>query len=214
MTPTPADTPQAPRPYLVQLWIEDSAGHRVQALGSAWSQVAGPDLLLSSRQLQADGQAAIEIRDALGELLGRWDGAHADGGLVAPGAYRIRALWTENGAEKNKSDVAVAVLPAQNALLKSLVVAPNPAGRLGSEQVALRWVPDGKTDRVRGRIYNLAGELVSLGEAPAQDRRLSWGLRSPAGEAVSGGVYVWQTDAVDSAGRVLERRVLKFVVVR
>jgi hypothetical protein len=93
-------------------------------------------------------------------------------------------------------------------------VAPNPAGRDASGRVSLRWVPDLKTALVRGRLYSLAGELIAQGEADALAGRLDWNLLVASGRAASGGIYLWQAEALSGEGLVLERKVLKFVVIR
>lgn len=169
--------------------------------------------MLSSDRLILDGSQVLSIHDSTGDLLGTWNGSPSEGGWVAPGAYVIRVVWTENENVLGRAQVGVVVQAAANALLRSALVAPNPAGGQGSQLVSLRWTPDGRTEWVRGRLYNLAGEYVHRGEVPANQGRQDWDLRSPSGEAVAGGVYLWHVEAL-SGGKVLERRVLKFVVVR
>jgi hypothetical protein len=198
---------------VAQVFILDSAGRQVQSLPSVAVSAYGQAISLSSSRLDTDGQQRVVIRDAAGTVLGSWDGTHADGGFVAPGAYRVVVRWTENGSDRAQSEADLAVLPAGSALLRTATVAPNPAGRDGLNRAVLCWIPDGRTDWVRGRLYNLAGELVLQHETPANLGRETWDLLSPGGLPVSGGIYLWEVEAI-SNGRVVERRVLKFVVVR
>jgi hypothetical protein len=199
----------------VQLTIYDNAGRSVQTLPAIWVE-ALPDgaLSLSSPTLSVDGQAQVQLYDSAGRLLGAWNGVASDGGLAGPGAYRIHAAWSENGTVQAQKDAMLMVQPQSSALLKSLLVAPDPAGRNGGELVSLRWIPDGKTVWIRASIYNLAGERVQSGEVLAAQGRADWGLRSPSGQAASSGIYLWEVEAVDGSGRVLERRGVKFVVLR
>jgi flagellar hook assembly protein FlgD len=206
VTPTPA--------YLAQAFIESLSGHRVKALAPLGVHAYGQGLQLSTGVLQVDGVQVVSIRDADGNLLGEWNGLHADGGFATPGAYRIRVVWSEGGAELAQASIGLAVQPAGNALIRSVRVAPNPAGKDASGRVSLRWVPDARTATVRGRFYSLAGELISQDEAAATAGRLDWDLRAGSGRSVSGGIYLWQVEALSGEGLILERKVLKFVVIR
>jgi hypothetical protein len=132
--------------------------------------------------------------------------------MVSPGAYQIRVQWWEGDTLRGYAKIGLAVLLEGNALLRSAQVSPNPAGRAASSRVSVLWTPDALTDTVRGSIYNVAGELIARLEAPASAGRLDWSLVSVSGESVSGGVYLWNLEAL-AGNYVLERRTLKFVVV-
>jgi hypothetical protein len=172
----------------------------------------GPAVLLSSTRLDADGTAVVTITDADGTVLGAWNGSDADGGLVAPGAYQIHVRWMDGANVKGEGSASLAVLPTGSSLLRSALVAPNPVGPTRA-YVELDWTPDGRTDTVRWRLYDLAGELILQHEVSASATRDLWDLRSASGKAASGGVYLWEVEAING-GRMVERRVLKFVVVR
>jgi hypothetical protein len=198
----------------VQLSVLDASGHFVQSLNPVWVDgVAAGPLSLSTARLEVDGIGQVLIYDEQGRYLGAWNGVHADGGLAAPGAYRIQAQWSDASGPLAQQSVGMLLLPRSSALLLSLLVAPNPAGRDGRDLASLRWIPDGRTQWVRGSIYNVAGERVQAHEVLASQGRIDWNLRTPGGETVSGGVYLWEVEAVDVFGRVFERRAVKFVVV-
>jgi hypothetical protein len=184
----------------------------VQALAPVAVGSAGPWVLLSTTRLDADGTAVVVISDADGVVLGRWNGVHADGGPVAPGAYQVHVRWTQDGTAKADGSATLTFLPVSNALLRSALIGPNPVTPR-DRSVRLFWTPDSRTDWVRGRLYNLAGELIVTQESPADLGSQTWDLDSTGGLPVSGGLYLWEVEAL-SSGKVLERRVLKFVVVR
>jgi hypothetical protein len=173
----------------------------------------GPAVYLSSTRLDADGTALVTITDADGDVLGAWNGIGADGGLVAPGAYQIHVRWTDGaGIHKADASASLAVLPTGSGLVRSARVAPDPV-LASSPAVELRWTPDGRSDTVRWGLYDLAGELILQNEVSALAGRDVWDLRSSSGKAASGGFYLWEVEAL-TGGRMVERRVLKFVVVR
>jgi hypothetical protein len=174
----------------------------------------GPNnLVLSATTFFADGSAKLSLSDGSGGWNQSWDGTASDGSFAAAGVYRVVATYVPiaGGASQTKQAV-VAVVPVSGDLADHLIVAPNPA--TGRQPAQLRWLPTTRASLVQGRVYNMAGELIFVKTVDASGGSLSWDLRSPSGELVGDGIYLWQVNVMDDHGRVIERVIKKLAVLR
>ena len=193
--------------------IFDASGHRVRDLGTLPSTGGPADLSLSQIVLFADGTASVQLRPSDGAWSAPWNGVAADGSFVAAGVYTVRATYTAyaGGATAVKQGT-LSVAPVSDHVGASMVAYPNPAN--GSRPMTLRWVPSARSSLIRGRVYNLAGELVYLRQVEAAAGSMDWELRSPNGANLADGIYIWDVEVRDSSNRVVERIIRKVVILR
>lgn len=200
------------------LSIYNSAGELVRSLALP---AAGTGRFSSMRF--DDAAIAVRVDEVTGAMLGEplkiyvtdekgqeasltWDGLNSQGQPVASGTYTAELVFATAGAARQVvSSKSLAVINAGPlASLSSAVAYPNPVRSGADVQVA--YTPSAGTTAV-GRLYDLAGELVSQAEDLANLGRLSF-----PGGSLAGGIYIIKVEKRSGAA-VLARVQLKVAVV-
>lgn len=199
-----------------KLTIYNSAGEEVywQGLNAGNGVVTSLDLDSSVLVLGGSGSTAPikgTLHTGLGNMPWTWNGLNSQGLAVSPGTYMIH-VYSGSGTKLNMVSVKqVMVILASDGGIASLNphVVPNPvdgnwlgAGKLLTVQF------DASSGTLRGKIYNLAGELVAQSAAAAMAGKIEF---KPSHSA--SGIYLVALDYVDSNGRA-SRATLKLVIVR
>jgi hypothetical protein len=199
-------------PTLVTVQVFNAAGELVRTLSvpATGLQPGAPQLSASSLvPPPASAGASAGLRIGLGGAqAGWWDGRDAQGGVVASGDYMVKVSWQVNGqmAETFAETVTVLGMAAGDPLATAWM-GPDPV-HAGQWPLVIGLAPSIDARQLRARVYDVAGELVSV-LAPDAAGRLAWQGQGGA----AGGVYLVELSIPDSEGR-LRRRLMKVAVLR
>jgi flagellar hook assembly protein FlgD len=159
---------------------------------------------------QPQGRLELELKDGLGAShAAAWDGTNQDGRPVASGVYTVKLVRTQMGQGRTVKSKSVTVINALGSpaslAADSARVGPNPLR--GASNFVLSYKPAAQ-GRGCARIYNLAGELVSLG----QDGDGGGSFTLPA-QGLAAGIYLVEFE-IREGRAVLARKGIKAVILR
>jgi len=195
----------------VELNIFNSAGEIVRSIRQYKSPVSEKLSLKVSELLiiNKDG-SSIAIEYNQGEHI-MWDGKNSRGRTVTSGTYEIQIVAHTSQGSRIEASKTVIVLNEGKKYMSDIVIAPNPVKRETGkpEMVRLIWTTEtAETGTMNIRIYNVAGELVSIINTTLESGEAAWNLRSRGGRKASAGPYVVVFEARNSEGYV-ERKMEK-----
>jgi hypothetical protein len=202
-------------PPAPSIGVYNAAGELVyfEQLSSYSGSVTGLDLESHVLVLEGDGMPGQKLGGTLhgnlGPLSWSWDGRNSQGNLVSQGVYKIHLISGQGGGVMVAKSVQVlAPQPVELSALKP-VVAPHPVmgNWLGAGNgLSLRFIASSGT--LQGRLFNLAGELVSSATAQASAGQMQF---YPG--ALSSGIYLMALDYRHGSG-ARSRLQLKLIVLR
>ncbi len=166
--------------------------------------------------LGGDATPGLKLSGTLHSNLGNqawsWDGKNTQGQEVAPGVYEISLSGGQGSGDGGVlMSKSVQVLASESSGLSALkpYVAPNPltdALLKAGQPLSVRFIA--AAGALQGRLYNLAGEMVSTATAPGNSGQ----MRFYPGPLASG-VYIIVLDYQSGSG-ARSRMNLKLVILR
>jgi hypothetical protein len=187
----------------VELLVLDAQGSVVARVRSYTSAGVLSSFTLSSETFVPEKQRVLTVLDSQGNA-SAYSGAGLDGSGLPSGYYLMRLEQPGQGAIEK----AFWIQHEDYGEGKLLVLGAT-AG--GSARIGF-WF--GENVELQARVYNLAGELVSLGSAAGSSGVLSVDMQSSGGKNVSPGIYLVLLRGKMANGGVEFSRVLKMAVLK
>lgn len=162
----------------------------------------GPALAAGTPNLEQ-----IQINNSESPVVLTWDGKSNSGSYVSPGHYEIEITWNDgNGGITN---ITRGILVENGTGMPGLVVAkPNELDRAAGYMAVFDGTGVTNAFSLRVTVYTAAGEkIIELPETPGK-AQASWNA-----SGMASGIYVAAVEVLDSANGLLQRQLLKVLVV-
>jgi len=144
-----------------------------------------------------------------------WDGKNSLGTLVSTGAYEIQVeIRSADGYTVTARRTITVLNNNQGGIISDVKAFPNPyvtaKGNDGIIRISWTALSQG---RVKIRIYNVAGELVSRLDAKLSDTYADWNVTARDGSRLASAYLTAVIEAVNDNGAI-ERRIIKLAIIR
>lgn len=180
--------------------VDDSTGDLMTSV-SLSTQSVSPGIPGSSSDVQ------IVVENSGIPVTLTWDGRNGSGAVVTSGHYQIGVHW-EDGQGKSM-DISQGVLVNGGGVSEGEITAsPNIIGGSNSFTTTFK-IASGTARSLRVRLYTMAGESVKTLEGTPGSNQATW---DAAG--IASGIYLADVEVLGSGGGVVQRRLLKVVVLR
>jgi flagellar hook assembly protein FlgD len=191
------------------LKVYNSAGELVDtlAVGNYGTGVA-PTTLSTNQKAVAFGPNGGQFIFNVGPGTVTWNGENSQGQLVQQGGYTVQLVTQGLGSAYTVASVDVTVLSVYSSVLAGAFVAPNPVPS-GQDTVTVALPNATSVCRITGRLYDVAGELVMIGNNDMNYGRITFNI---GGRRVAGGIYIVALTAIGPWGQA-ERNSVHFVIV-